>query len=170
MREKWLPVDGYEGVYEVSNIGRVRRVCGGRGSIAGRILTCKTAPNGYQHVDLSIQDKKTRFLIHRLVATAFLGKPDFNAEVNHKDGIKTNNRMENLEWVTRGQNISHAYRTSLRVHADVGGSKNPRAKLTEAQVKEIRELKGVIGQREIAKRYGVARTTIQWIHQGKHWK
>ncbi len=170
MQENWLPILGYEGFYEVSDCGRVRRVKGGRGSVAGRILTCKVAPNGYQHVDLSIRDKKTRFLIHRLVATAFIGVPEFGAEVNHKDGCKTNNKIENLEWVTRGQNLSHAYRTSLKKHHDVRGANNPRARLTDAQVEEIRGLKGKLGQRAIAKRYNVSRTTIQWIHQGKHWK
>jgi hypothetical protein len=168
--EQWRQVVGYEGVYEVSDAGRVRRVSGGQGSIAGRVLTAKRSTAGYRHVDLSVGDRKVRHLIHRLVAFAFIGAPPTPEHcVNHINGDKTNNVPPNLKWVSQGENISHAYRTGLNPGPVVKGVKNPRAKLTDEQVKEIRALKGIEGARVIARRFGVSRSAIQFIHQGKHW-
>lgn len=168
--ETWLPIPAYEDLYAVSSLGRVQRTGGGKGATAGRIVAPKIATNGYRHVDLSRGDCKVRFGIHRLVALAFLGPSPFEgAMVNHKDGDKTNNIPENLEWVDRIGNARHAVSIGRGGGKALPGESNGRAKLTIDQVAEIRSLKGRIGQREIARRFGVARTTIQWIHQGKHW-
>lgn len=154
----------------MSSHGYVKRVAAGKGTVAGRVLTQKHATNGYRHVDLSRDDRKVRFGIHRLVAFAFLGPPPTSAHVvNHIDGNKTNNVPANLEWVSQGANISHAYSTGLNSGPNVTGENNPRAKLTQAQVTEIRALKGKIGARVLAQQYGVSRSAIQFIHQGKHW-
>ena len=168
--EQWLPVVGYESIYEVSDHGRVKRIAGGRGTVAGRVLTTKFSTNGYCHADLSRDDRKVRFGVHRLVAFAFLGPPPSPAHVvNHIDGDKANNRPSNLEWVTQGGNIAHGYRLGLNPGPIVSGEKNPRSKLTAQQVAEIRSLRGIVGARVLAKRYGVSRSAIQFIHQGKHW-
>lgn len=168
--ETWLPVPGYEDLYSVSDYGRVQRIGAGKGATAGRIITPKRATNGYLHVDLSKGDKKTRFRIHRLIAMAFIGPPPApDSIVNHKDGDKTNNTSRNLEWVTYSENARHAVSIGLVRWKPLPGELNGRAKLTREQVDEIKALRGVVGQRELAKCYGVARTTIQWIHQGKHW-
>lgn len=171
MSERWRPIVGYEGVYEISDFGRVRRCSGGQGAIVGRVLTCKRGTAGYLHVDLSIGDQKTRFLIHRLVATAFIGpRPSDSHEVNHRDAVKTNNAATNLEWLTRQENIAHAGELGLYGGRPLPGSSNGRAKLTDFQVAEIRSLKGIVGARRLAERFGVSRSAIQFIHQGKHWK
>lgn len=134
------------------------------------MLTQKKATNGYRHVDLSREDRKVRFGIHRLVAYAFIGPPPtVDHVVNHLNGAKADNRSENIEWVTRGENVSHGYRTGLNPGPDVKGARNPRAKLTQEQVAEIRALRGIVGARTLAVRFGVSRSAIQFIHQGKHW-
>lgn len=168
MTELWKPIAGWEDRYSVSDLGRVRRDVGGQGSIAGRILTTKRTSKGYRHVDLSRDDKKTRRLVHQLVAVAFLPpRPSPDHHPNHIDANKANNAATNLEWLTVAENNAHARKLGL-VPA-LSGERNGRAKLSAAQVAEIRELKGKAGQREIAQRFGVARSLIQRIHQGKAW-
>lgn len=170
MPERWLPIPGYVGLYEVSDQGRVRRSGGGRGASKGRVLTAKRATNGYQHVDLSRGDVKTRFGIHRLVALAFLGPAPENAVVNHLDGNKVSNVAQNLEWCSAGENNRHAYRTGLRRPPNVRGARNPRARLSPAEANEIRALSGMERQRETAARFGVARSTVQAIQSGRNWR
>ena len=168
--ERWKPVVKYEGWYEVSNHGRVRRVFRCRGSSVGRILTCKIAPNEYLHVDLSKGDRKRRFRIHRLVASSWIGPPPTKRHVvNHLNGIKADNRVKNLEWCTPRQNNAHARSVGLWRPGTSSGEKNGRSVLTRKQVDAIRLVKGRIGQREIAAMVGVARSLIQRIHQGKAW-
>jgi hypothetical protein len=117
--ERWMPVAGYESLYEVSSAGRVRslprpsaaNMHGKRcRSFPGQILEPITQAKGYQMVSLRALGVARWFLVHRLVAAAFIGKPDSDHEVNHKDGIKTNNAAENLEWVTRRENHLHRCR------------------------------------------------------------
>lgn len=116
----------------------------------------------------SSNDKKTRRLIHQLVAEAFLGKrPTDHHHPNHLDADKTNNRASNLEWATNAENNAHA--RSLGLIPAMRGENNGRSKLTADQVAEIRALKGRLGQRVIADRFGVARSMVQRIHQGKAW-
>ena len=94
--------------YEVSNIGNVRN------RKTGKLLKPSKHNRGYLKVDLSDAKKKLKsFLIHRLVATAFIPNPDNKKEVNHIDGRKSNNCVENLEWVTHQGNQSHAFKTQL---------------------------------------------------------
>ena len=104
---EWKPVKDYEGIYEVSNQGDVRRIKGGKGTRLGTCLKGKTGSTGYTEVNLcrSPKDHKMK-LVHRLVAEAFLGASDL--QVNHKNFDKTDNRLSNLEWVTQSENIQHA--------------------------------------------------------------
>lgn len=113
--EKWLPIKGYEGLYEVSDKGRIRSIdriviCrnGTLKPVKGKIRKICQCTNGYCFVTLSkcgtIKDK----LVHRLVMDTFVGNSE--NEVNHKDGNKTNNRLENLEYVTHSDNQKHSYR------------------------------------------------------------
>ncbi len=172
MTEGWTPVRGYELHYEVSNQGRVRRVRGGRGATAGRILRAKkpTRFSDYRRVQLCKNDVKRTHAVHILVCEAFHGKRPRGKVVNHKNMGKTDNRASNLEWVTLKQNARHAVRNGRRSTVGLTGERNGRAKLTAAQVAEIRRLKGVVGQRSLALLCGVSKTAIQTIHQGKHWR
>lgn len=125
MVEVWAPVTDYIGLYEVSNLGRVRSVDKVRQyvnkagkavnySVKGRVLINQTDFAGYSTVMLySSQGRKT-FKVHRLVAQAFISNLSGRDVVNHKDGNKSNNSVTNLEWVTQQENCSHACETGLR--------------------------------------------------------
>jgi hypothetical protein len=124
MNEAWRAVIGFEGLYEVSNLGRVRRIGraaktgAGRGGGIGRIRKLQPTPEGYLHVVLWKDGKPKARQVHGLIAEAFLGPAPPGHEPNHEDGDKHNNRASNLEWVTRPENMKHAYATGLRVVTD----------------------------------------------------
>lgn len=107
--EIWKPITGYEGLYEVSNKGRVKRLeraivdsIGRKRHLRERILKNSLKSCGYIYVNLYNGDKR----VHRLVAEAFIPNPENKPEVNHKDEVKTNNCVENLEWVTAKENAN----------------------------------------------------------------
>lgn len=106
MIEIWKDIEGFEGLYQVSNLGRVKSNRG--------ILHPNTNTYGYKHVTLSKYGIRTTTPIHTLVADAFLDNPYEKPEVNHIDGNKENNSVSNLEWVTRTENNRHAIATHLR--------------------------------------------------------
>lgn len=111
--EIWKAVPGYEDLYEVSNYGRVRSADHyvnhyyGARLVRGKLLKPQLARNGYLVVSLGRKDKHR--LVHRLVAEAFLPREKEQIEVNHKNLIKTDNRVENLEWTTKHENMQHAH-------------------------------------------------------------
>lgn len=110
MIEEWRTVKGYEGLYEVSSLGRVRsldRYDRMNRFWKGRILNLHTGTGGYLFVALSSNGKEKNYLVHRLVAQAFLPNPDNLPQVNHRDEVKINNRVENLEWCDREYNINY---------------------------------------------------------------
>lgn len=111
--EEWRDIEGFEGFYQVSNAGRVRSLdhetAGKRWK--GRILSLGCS--GYQTVKLSKGKERTSKRVHRLVALAFIDNPEGHIEVNHLDGNKKNNRVENLEWCSPNGNKMHAWRTGL---------------------------------------------------------
>lgn len=120
-QEIWKDVNGYEGHYQVSNYGQVRsvdrivvRMYRGGFSKAGKIVKPYVTPKGYLRIQLSKDGKLKNFMVHRLVALAFIENPNNKPEVNHKDGNKRNNFLENLEWVTSSENQIHAYDTGLK--------------------------------------------------------
>lgn len=106
MTEEWMPVAGFEGLYEISNFGNVKSLCAGRW---GYTIMRKPVPDkdGYLTVNLKKNGKYKSAKIHRLVAQAFLENPNDFPEVNHKDEDKTNNRVDNLEWCTRKYNQNY---------------------------------------------------------------
>jgi len=105
--------------------------------------------------------------VHRLVATGFLGLPEKGMEVNHKDGNKTNNNVVNLEWLTRTENVRHAFANDLVTIRR--GEDSHSAKLTQNEVDRIRQLKGEKTYRVIAKMFGVKYSTIAHIMRGSRW-
>lgn len=121
MNEKWKDVVGYEGKYEVSDKGNIRSVKrtitrsnGHKYWIKSTILRTSIHCSGYEIVTLYNNCKSETKRVHRLVAEAFHSNKDNKKCVNHKDGNKINNKLENLEWVTHSENLNHAYENKLR--------------------------------------------------------
>jgi hypothetical protein len=167
-QSQWLPVVGYEGLYEVSNCGHVRRTCN------KRLKTQVNHKQGYLVVYLSENNRTHGYLVHRLVAEAFIGPLASLIEVNHIDGVKTNNNVTNLELVTRQQNIDHAVATGLIANK---GENNPQAKLTADQVCQIRRRytpggyrNGGPGYIALAGEFNLNPGTIRDIIKNKIWR
>ncbi len=169
--EEWRPVPNFEGLYEVSNQGQVRRVgpdASGRQRYIGRILSGGLTHPGYISYVLWKNRKGKNILGHRIVAEAFLGPPPPGKQTNHKNRDKTDNRAENLEYVTASDNYRHALATG---HIAVHGSKHWNSKLTEADVRAIRRLAaGGHTHTSLAPRFGVARTIVTRIVNRTWWK
>lgn len=117
--EAWEPIKGYEGLYEVSNLGKVKSLVKPGAPIERILKYWMSGRKGrrYPYVSLTKGNKKKGFLIHRLVAVAFIPNPLNKPFVNHIDGNKLNNRHSNLEWCTTSENQKHAYRTGLMNNA-----------------------------------------------------
>jgi hypothetical protein len=171
--EVWKPVtvDGLRNSYRVSSHGRVMRVARGSGTQHGRVLRGSPNAVGYPVANLSLDGEPKQYLVHRLVATAFLGPPPPKHEVNHIDGVTTNNRADNLEWVTKSENGKHAFRIGLHVHHGLRGEQIGTAKVNETQVREIRA-KHLAGAttRELSAEYGIQMQTIWKIVTRRAWR
>lgn len=114
MREKWKDIKDYDGLYQVSNLGNVKSLGNKSNHKEPIILKPTINKNGYMAVRLQ-KDKKVKYIfIHKLVAEAFLRKKKENLQVNHKDGNKRNNKVNNLEWCTASENIIHSFKIGLR--------------------------------------------------------
>jgi NUMOD4 motif/HNH endonuclease len=181
--ESWKAVAGFEGFYEVSDMGRVRSLdrvtpaSGGTRFSKGRILALHPAGKGYCYVFLKRGGKQYSCGVHRLVARAF-NCPGTGPEVNHRDLDKTNNRPGNLEWVTRKGNMAHAKAAGRYELQHAGGKtlarNNPlrRVKLTPAKADEVKRLAadGAMRQREIGKLFGIGQAMVSSIHRGEAWR
>lgn len=177
MEEVWKDIKGYEGYYQVSNLGNVKslgrtfiRKDGMRYSRFPRIMSPvfqKTHP--YLTIQLKINKKYKGFLIHRLVAEAFVPNPDKKSEVNHIDGNQKNNKSNNLEWCSRSENQIHAIKNNL--YSPAKGEQNSSARFTKEQVLSIRvRLKKGEKGADIAREYKVHRNSIYDIKSRKTWK
>jgi len=156
-------IDGYLGEYAVTSFGRVWSYKNGLGSLGSNGGFLKPLPRGgYFRVALLKNRKSRRFSIHRLVATAFISNLCNKNEVNHKDGIKTNNTVKNLEWVTSSENSIHAVKTGL--HPQIH-----RRKLSLDEASEICEAyqTGIFSQREIGRHLNVSHNIIGNIIRGE---
>ena len=163
------------GRYMISNHGNLRSldIIDRNGKEwEGRELKLTLKPSGYLEVNLCKDGKRLTCSIHRLVATTFLRNTDNKRTVNHKDGNKTNNRVDNLEWATYAENNQHALTNGLRV--PLKGEQRYNSKLTEAKAKEIRERRAknpkVWTYAKLAEEYEVTKGSIQDELQYKSWK
>ncbi|EAA7136706.1 helix-turn-helix domain-containing protein [Salmonella enterica subsp. enterica serovar Beaudesert] len=162
-------IAGYEGKYSVTTDGRVyshSRVDACGRLQKGRWLKPVNHSDGYLYVNLRDKGTLKKHYIHRVVAAAFIDNPNSLPQVNHINGIKSDNRVDNLEWVTGCQNMVHASKSGLL--NPISGERHYCAKLTTEQVKEIRACKSM-SQREMARMYGVSKATIAGILNNKTW-
>lgn len=164
---RWREVAGFG--YAVSDEGKVMRTAPGMGARIGCVLKPRPNRKGYLQLMLCKRGKQFTRTVHKLVAEAFLGPYPEGEEVNHKDGVKTNCRVGNLEYLTRSENNKHAYRLGL--FCSRSGESNPAVKLTTLRVGRIRELlaSGSFTQRRIGEMFGVSEATISYIKTRKKW-
>jgi len=176
MIEQWLPVAGYEGIYEVSSLGMVRSIDrviiknnGFRYAFKGRNIRQINHSTGYLQVNLSCKNVQTSKLVHRLVADAFCKRPCGLNEVNHIDLNKRNNTPANLEWCTHKENQSHAGRNGRM--STVRGERKGASKLTAEQAADIKRMlaDGARVMHIHAKYPFISRTPIYEIKNGTSW-
>ena len=165
--ETWKDVVGYEGLYKVSNLGRVKSISyGERNKIRKPVL----AVPGYFGIVLYKNNQPQSVRIHVLVAQAFIPNPKNKPEVNHRFGNKKDNRVSELEWMTGQENKKHAYDIGLRK----SGCKHWKSKFTEEQIRYIREncipSNLEFGISALARKFGVSIATISEIYHGETYK
>lgn len=180
--ETWKLIDwieGYTGAVEVSDQGRVRRSAmtytrsdrWGNAAVAstkpGRILRGEIGSHGYQLTNLYIGKKRHRFLTHRIVARAFVPGYAEHLTVNHLNGIKTDNRACNLEWVTLAENTAKQWQTGL---VNLRGDANPQRRINSEIAGEIRR-RALAGERgsDLAREFGVSASLVWLIRDGLRW-
>lgn len=171
--EIWKDILGYEGLYQISNFGRVKSLWYKKGlhfiSKRDALMTLTVNSAGYYVTGLSKDNKRTQKFIHRLVSIAFIPNPENKETVNHINGIKTDNSISNLEWATKPEQIYHAVRTGLQNNK---GINNAHSKLTELEVINIRHeyLNTKTSYHKLSEKYNVSGTLIKMIVVGKAWK
>lgn len=172
MKEIWNNIIGFEGLYQVSNLGRVKSL-GNNKSKKERILKPirVSKSNGYYRIHLSKNGKSKLMLLHRIVAIHFIPNPLNYPEVNHIEGNKEDCRASKLEWVTRSLNKIHAYKIGLIKPYDMNGESGPNAKLTQNQVNEIRDkyTTGMFTHNALAELYNTSRMNITHIINLRRW-
>lgn len=176
-QEIWKDIKGYEGLYQISNLGRVkscaRKINHGlyvedRGDV---IMTPYLNNNGYYSVMLHKNKKKKNHRIHQMVARAFIPNPENKEMINHIDCNRLNNKVENLEWCTNSENQIHAMKNGLKVDFGVN---HPNSKLTQEDVRYIRKhyipKDKEFGYVPLSKKFGVSISTINSVVCCKRYK
>ena len=164
---EWRDVTGYEGRYQVSNTGALRRTGGGKGSVASRLLNPSLTDAGYLRVVLSSGNRQKAAKVHRLVAAAFIGPAPPGAYVLHGDGNRTNNHISNLRYGSAKDNQADAVKHGT--YRDLRGSQIGTAKLNENAVRSIRSDRSKHSG-QLAKIYAVDPSTIRRVRNGKDWR
>jgi len=160
VNEEWSPIPGYDR-YAVSNLGRVMNV------ERNTLISQRLDKDGYHLCNLYLDTNKRPHTkrVHVLVAKCFVLEGNDKPQVNHDDGDKSNNESSNLEWSTPLENIAHAHATGLR---DNSGIKSPKAKLSEADVRYIRQSQR--SSKELAAQLGIHPVTVNNARKGHTYK
>lgn len=160
-----IPIPGYE-TYTIDTMGRVY-------NSRGKNLVGILRTDGYLAINLYRENKGKKHLIHKLVCLAFIGPRPTGKEVNHKDGVKNNNNLNNLEWVTKAKNIQHAYANNLINRNSLGTANNKHAaKINKIKADEIRATynAGRITKRQIARDNSLSLAQINRILKNQVWQ
>jgi hypothetical protein len=169
--ERWKPIPGFEGFYDVSDVGRVRSVpriieIGGqrayRRSVGARILKPGKGVRGHLHLCLWMQHEKRQLGLHVAVLLAFAGPRPEGMYACHRDGDPSNNALENLYWGTPAENVADAKRH--------GTFRSREPKLTVEQVRQIRALAAGATRNALARQFNVSQAQISRIALGQHWR
>lgn len=178
MTERWKAVVGFEGIYEVSNLGRVRslerrifisasaRSQGYWRRQRARLLQPAPDDKGYQHLTLWKDHESRQTAVHVLVLEAFVGPRPVGSYGCHRNGNPRTNKLDNLYWGTPTENSADKRRHGTHRQ----GSAIPWARLTEADVRRIRSLKGKVSQQKLASEYGVRQNQISRVMNGQRWR
>lgn len=174
--ERWVDIQGYEGFYQISDSGRIKSIgrlsphnLGGERFLPERILKKNPDADGYVRVVLWHPEKRpTGFAVHRLVCQAFIHNPDNKKHVNHKNMVRHDNTLENLEWCTASENNIHAF---LNGRTTVVGEARHNSKLSSEDVFNILNLgKNGFSVKRLAKMFNVSTGPISAILHFKTWK
>jgi len=173
--EIWKDVPNFEGTYQVSNLGRVKslfrkvKVKNFTRTIYEFIMNANLGKRGYYEIRTCKNSVTKHMYVHRMVALAFIPNPNNELYINHKDGVKTNNNVNNLEWVDHRTNMIHAHKTGLVKMKK--GEDHGKSILKNADIPKIRELynTGKLKQTEIAEMYNCSSGAISGIISGRCW-
>lgn len=172
--EYWLPIEGYENFYEVSNWGRIKSLekivsyNNGQMRLYEEKILKLNPSNGYRTISLVKEKIKTTAMVHRLVGLAFIPNPDDKPFINHEDGDRSNNYYLNLSWSTNSENQLHSY--NVLGNKAVRGEDNGASKLSSMAVHFIRNLYATgISQNEIGSQFGVCQEAVRKIVYKKTW-
>lgn len=178
--EVWKDVIGWENTYQVSNLGRVKSLDrfvkskpGQKDQLRkGQILKLKADKDGYKEIGLYNKQKGTFFRVHRLVASSFIPNPENKLQVNHKNGVKDDNRVENLEWVTLLENQQHSWKELGRNNDHHLGEKCNLSKLKEFEVLYIRANynKKTMNMKALSQKFNISLSQISHIVNRITWK
>jgi hypothetical protein len=180
--EEWEPIKGYEGMYEISSFGRIKSLekdviinGGGIRKQPTIIMKQQMDRKGYCYITLPIlkknnsKDRSKKYKIHRLVGFSFIKRKKGQNEINHRFGVKHDNRYHQLEWSTHQENVIDSYSKGMKI--GVRGERSHYAKLKEDDILMIRKLKNEgVSVKEIASRYATSVSYIYDICKRKTWK
>jgi len=169
-KEIWKDINGYEGLYQISNLGRVKslnKLKGKNTKTKEIIMNPSINKKGYKCIVLCKNSKQKHFRVHRLVAQSFIPNSENKKIVNHIDCNKINNHESNLEWVTHKENEIHAKANGLKPHGESHG----RAKLTKQDIYKIKQLiKNNFKLKSIAFLFEISITHVSRIKNNKSWR